>query len=100
VAARIGANAWTYLLWEKDQHEPGIRFYPAIFSFLGYDPHPAPTTPGEQLRSMRRRLGLPIAEAAKQAGIDESTFARLESDEIGAPSSIRKIKAFLALVRA
>jgi DNA-binding XRE family transcriptional regulator len=99
VAASLGVNTWTFLLWEKDQHIPAIRFYPAIFGFLGYDPYPAPTTLGGELRSARRRLGLPISEAAKRAGVDEATFTRLEDDQVGAPGSIGRVQAFVALFR-
>lgn len=74
----IGVNTWTYLLWEADQATPTVRYYPAIFQFLGYDPFAAPETLGERLAARRRQLGLTIVAAAKLTGVDEGTFRRWE----------------------
>jgi len=71
----------TYLLWEWDQHEPVVRYYPAIFEFLGYDPHAEPVTLPEKIASRRRELGLTISQAAERIGVDEGTFRRWESGE-------------------
>jgi DNA-binding XRE family transcriptional regulator len=58
VAKMLGANPWTYLLWEHDWTRPRPRFVPAIIQFLGYDPFPKGVTFPERLRAARRRLGL------------------------------------------
>jgi hypothetical protein len=71
----------TYLLWEWDEHEPTVRYYPAIFEFLGYDPFPVPVTLSERIASQRRRQGLTINQAAQKIGVDEGTFRRWESGE-------------------
>jgi DNA-binding XRE family transcriptional regulator len=79
VASRVGVNTWTYLLWETDRSTPTVRYYPAIFRFLDYDPFPAPTSLAERVASKRRALGLSIKQAAKLVGVDEGTFRRWEN---------------------
>lgn len=81
VARAVSVNTWTYLLWEKGRTAPEMRYFPAIFRFLGYDPFPAPQTLPERIASKRRALGLSIREAAKLVGVDEGTFGRWESGE-------------------
>src|SRR6202042_62719 len=78
VAAMIGVEVDTYLNWELSRNTPVTVYYPAIFSFLGYDPFPVPATLGEQLASKRRELGLSIKKAAERLGVDEGTFSRWE----------------------
>ena len=46
---------------------------PAILTFLGYDPIPPLTTIGE-LRQGRRRHGWTTSEAARQRGVDRTTW--------------------------
>jgi hypothetical protein len=86
----------TYLLWEKDRAEPSVRFYPAIYHFLGYDPFPPATTLAERITTKGRELGLPIRQAAKLAGVDEGTFSRWESGEWKPRISQAKVDRFLA----
>lgn len=74
-------NTWTYILWETDRARPTVHHFPAIFSFLGYDPFPAPTSLAERLASKRRHLGLPLKKAALLVGVDEGTFMRWERGE-------------------
>jgi DNA-binding XRE family transcriptional regulator len=97
VAAKLGVNNWTYLLWEQDRVTPVVRYYPAIFKFLGYDPFPSPSTLAEKIAAKRRELGLPIREAAKLAGVDEGTFSRWESGEWSPRTLQHKADGFLAL---
>ena len=80
-AARLGANEWTYGNWEKGENQPTDRFYPAIISFLGYEPWPEPVTIGERLQAERRRRGLAVGPAATRNGLDEGTWLRWESGE-------------------
>jgi DNA-binding XRE family transcriptional regulator len=96
VAARLGANTWTYLLWEKDEHIPAIRFYPAIFDFLGYDPFPAPKTLGERILSRRRAWGLSQKKAAQQIGVDLATYLLLETGKFAGMRYERGIADFLS----
>jgi DNA-binding transcriptional regulator YiaG len=78
VARLLAANPHSITEWEKNHSQPGIRFWPAIIAFLGYDPHPEPRTLRERLRAKRRALGLSIAEAARWLGVDEGTFGKWE----------------------
>lgn len=78
VATLIGAEVDTYLNGELSRNTPVTIHYPAIFSFLGYDPFRVPATLGEQLASKRRELGLSIKKAAGRIGVDEGTFSRWE----------------------
>ena len=96
VAGQIGANAWTYLLWETDRTKPTIRYYPSIFRFLGYDPLPAPRR-CRAIAAQRRRLGLSFRAAASKIGVDEGTFRRWESGEWKPRMSGNAVESFLAL---
>jgi DNA-binding XRE family transcriptional regulator len=78
VAAILGANPWTYLLWEHDRAQPTSRFVPAILRFLGYDPFPKGVTFPERLRAGRRRVGLTQAELGRQIGLSAGTVYDLE----------------------
>jgi DNA-binding XRE family transcriptional regulator len=95
-AKRLSVTTWTYLLWEQDRAEPSVRYYPAIFRFLAYDPFPAPVTLPERIASKRRELGLPTKQAAKLVGVDEETFRRWESGEWKPRMSQAKVDRFLA----
>jgi DNA-binding XRE family transcriptional regulator len=95
VAARLRINNWTYLLWERDRTAPIVRYYPALFAFLGYDPFPVPISIPEKIAAKRRELGWSIKEAARQLGVDEGTFARWESGEWKPRMSVEVIKRFL-----
>ena len=81
VATELDVSTWTYLLWEQDRASPTVGQYPALIRFLGYDPHGAPQTLGEQVKARRRALGLSQAAAARLVGADEGTFARWEKGE-------------------
>ena len=39
----MGCNPVTLLQWEKGRTAPGVRFWPAILAFLGYNLSPAVT---------------------------------------------------------
>ncbi|HEX3666927.1 MAG TPA: helix-turn-helix domain-containing protein [Rhizomicrobium sp.] len=97
IAKRLGVKVWTYLLWEQDRAQPTVRYYPPIFSFLGYDPFPAPANLAERLASKRRVLGLSIKQAAKLLGVDEGTFSRWESGQWKPRMSGSTVERFMAL---
>ena len=80
VAKELGVNQWTLIGWEKDQKVPYARYFPAIVSFIGYDPLPPPTTTGQKLRRDRWLLGLTSQAMAKRLGIDQSTLLRRERE--------------------
>jgi transcriptional regulator with XRE-family HTH domain len=97
VAGRLGVNAWTYLLWEASRTVPTVRQYPAIFTFLGYDPFPPPNTLPERIAAKRRQLGLSIGASAGVVGVDEGTFARWESGEWKPRLRSTALEAFLGV---
>jgi DNA-binding XRE family transcriptional regulator len=99
VARAVGVNTWTYLLWETGKTTPSVRYFPAIFRFLGYDPFPWATSLPEQIAAKRRELGLSIKEAAKRIGVDEGTLGRWESGEWKPRLSQNVVARFLALSR-
>jgi DNA-binding XRE family transcriptional regulator len=86
----LGVGIYTYLLWEKGRSQPFVRYYPAIFRFLGYDPFPEPKTLPERIVAQRRRLGWSIKKAAEMTGVDEGTFARWERAE-WKPRQLQKV---------
>ena len=81
-ANALGVNGWTILNWETGQHHPSIRSVPAILSFLGYDAFVAPTTVGERLLQTRRKYGWSTGEAARQLGVDRTTWQDWERGEL------------------
>ena len=97
VAERLGVTIETLLLWEWDEHEPTVRYYPAIFRFLGYDPFPKPQTLAERIARQRRKLGLTISQAAQKAGVDKGTFSRWESGEWQPRLSGDAVRRFLRM---
>jgi hypothetical protein len=97
VAAQLGVKVDTYLLWERDEHDPTVWYYPAIFAFLGYDPFPEPVTLPEKITSKRRCLGLPIKKAAARTGVDEGTFPRWEDGTWKPRMSQQAVREFLSL---
>ncbi len=78
VAKQLGVNSWTILNWEKCHTEPPIASIPAIVQFLGYDPFPQPTTLSQYLLAKRRKMGWSIKEAAREVGVDPSTWGNWE----------------------
>jgi transcriptional regulator with XRE-family HTH domain len=97
-AFQLSSNEWTYLLWEAGKTMPSIRFYPAIFEFLGYDPFPSPKTSGERILRQRRALGFSQKEAARRMKIDPGTFSLLESGKIAGQKYERQIAGFLSIL--
>jgi transcriptional regulator with XRE-family HTH domain len=96
-AAQVGIKTDTYLLWEKDRTKPTVRYYPAIFAFLGYDPLPVPSTLAARIGRKRQELGLSIDQAAKLLGVDEGTFRRWERGEWKPRLSSEIVDQFLAM---
>jgi len=80
-AELMGVCQTSVLDWESGTKQPRDRQYPAIISFLGYEPWPKPQTFPEKLIAERRRRGISAKAAATIIGVDEGTFARWETDE-------------------
>lgn len=97
-AIQMGIGEFTLLTWEKGTR-PFDRYWPAILSFLGYDPRPAPGTFGERIVRARQERGWGRKEAAKRLGIDEATLKRCEAD-LGqrSPEVRRKLERLLSAV--
>jgi DNA-binding XRE family transcriptional regulator len=68
--------------WETGRFEPPIRRLPIILRFLNYDPFPPPATVGERLLRVRRQYGWSTSEAARQLGIDRTTWQDWERGEL------------------
>jgi transcriptional regulator with XRE-family HTH domain len=85
----------TYANYEKDKTLPVISHWPAILSFLGYDPNQTPETLGEKLRAKRRAMGLSKKKLASTLKVDETTITRWEKDLIRGPSK-KKIESWLS----
>ena len=96
VAANLGVDASTYLLWEQDRSQPTVRYYPAIFDFLGYEPFAASAALPDQIAAQRRRLGLTLKEASMAIGVDEGTFQRWETGQWKPRMSKEAARRFLA----
>lgn len=97
VACQIGVNTWTYLLWETNRTAPTVRYWPALFTFLGYDPFPAPATLSERIAAKRREIGLSIKAAANVIGVDEGTLRRWESGEWKPRFSVESVSRLLRM---
>jgi predicted transcriptional regulator len=65
--------------------EPELRYVSGVIAFLGYDPYPEPQTLGQRIRRTRMRQGISHRELARQLGLDPSTVASWERDEVRRP---------------
>jgi Helix-turn-helix domain len=81
LAALLRTNVWTVKGWEEHlRPKVGVRFYPAVIRFLGYNPLPDPTTRGGAVRRERLARGWSIERLAVESGVDPSTIRRIEMD--------------------
>ena len=78
IAGEIGVTEATICKWEQNRSAPSITYMPAIIRFIGNDPSPIPSTLSERMRAFRRRFGLSIEQAARQAGVNESSWSEWE----------------------
>ena len=91
----LGTDEWTVGNWEKDKTFPAVRYFPAIFRFLGYDPFPEPIMLSEKLLAKRRALGFSVKRAADVVGVDEGTFARWERGGLTSKGAQTRMLEFL-----
>jgi DNA-binding XRE family transcriptional regulator len=92
----MGVSYKPLMWWEQNATTPFVHFWPAIISFLGYEPWPKPVTLGERLKAERRRRGFASDKAALVVGVDEGTFLRWERGKWQPqPKSLSLITAFL-----
>jgi transcriptional regulator with XRE-family HTH domain len=95
-AVLLGADPKSLMWWERDERQPFVQFYPALISFLGYEPWTEPQTLGEALLAERRRRGLSVKIAAPLIGVYEGTWLRWERGEWRPMrQAIAKIDGFL-----
>lgn len=81
VAELIGVSESTIWNWESGwTSEPSIKVMPAIISYLGYVPVNRPATLCDQLRAYRMIHGMSQRQAAREVGVDTSTWERWENE--------------------
>lgn len=97
-AAELRVDETTVLHWEKGRTEPQTKDYPAILSFLGYDPSPAPITLPERMLAFRRARGWTLKQAATALGVNEATWGQWERGDqpIAWKRYRERLEAFLA----
>ncbi len=83
VAATIGVKSDSVRNWETGRSEPGVRYYPRLISFLGYNPLPESETRGQANARERMTRELSRKRQAKLTRVDEATIRRLEADRRG-----------------
>jgi len=89
VAKILGVSKDTVCNWENNRTSPSLRSIPRIVKFLGYIPYDIQgKTPGEELRLLRRTLGLSQKKLAAELGIDPSTLWRWEKERRKVPKQV------------
>ncbi len=78
-ADQIGCSTSSLTNWEVRGCGVSIRKMPAVLAFLGYDPHPPPSTLSELLRAFRRQRGITAMELAQVIGVNETTITGWET---------------------
>ena len=81
VAEILELDPHTVMNWERGGAIRYPSYYPCIIEWLGYDPFPKPSSPGEHLLQSRLRMGLTSQEMADRWGIDQGTLLRREKDQ-------------------
>ena len=91
VAKILGVTKDTICNWEKNRTSPSLRSIPKIIKFLGYIPYDIHgLTPGEEIRLLRKCLGLSQEKLAKELGIDPSTLWRWEKGKRKPPKFVQE----------
>ncbi|UJP06722.1 MAG: transcriptional regulator, partial [Nitrosomonas sp.] len=79
LAKLLGVAAETILNWELNYRKPSINYIGKLIQFLGYDPAlPNPSSIAELLLAKRRELGWSQKVAARNLGVDPSTWSNWE----------------------
>jgi len=82
-AGCLGIDEGTVKNWECGRTRPDVRFYPAVISFLGYNPLPEPESAGAAIVRARTERGHSRKRLGEMAGVDEATVGRLEQEKTG-----------------
>ena len=100
VGKALGISPFTVLNLEKDRTEPPMKAYPTLIRWLGYDPSPAPKTLQERMRAVRRVNGWTIDQAARQMGVDPSSWGEWErTGRVAWPRYRLRLEKFLSIGR-
>jgi transcriptional regulator with XRE-family HTH domain len=96
VAAQIGTDATNVAYWSKGHTTPGLKFWPRIIQYLGYDPRPKRETVGERLKHHRESRGWSRPELAGKLGVNVSVLWQWESGQRQPKGKyLAKVYAFL-----
>lgn len=100
VAELIGVSTDTITFWENGRFKPMIRHYPAIISFLGYNPFlTVPESLGDRISSFRKLQGFSIKRFGQLIGVDGSTVSGWETGQsVPRKSTLRNLIKILGRV--
>jgi DNA-binding XRE family transcriptional regulator len=79
-AKLLGVDPDSVRNWETGRTSIDVRYYPALITFLRYNPLAEPTSHGKAIQRTRMTLGLSRKRPAALAGIDAATVKRIEHD--------------------
>ena len=100
VAQRLGVTTDSVTNWEKGRSSPRLHLIPKIVEFPGYSPLPDESSSfGGRIIQARRAMGVRQDQLARQLGVDPSTLARWERQNIQPHyQHLWKLEAFFQLV--
>ena len=98
VAKILGVSKESISDWETDETMMRAEYYPAIISFLGYDPFAVDfSNLAERLRAYRKVHGLTQEELGRQVGVSEGSILRWETSKFTPqPGKLKLLKNILS----
>ncbi|MDP2389057.1 MAG: helix-turn-helix transcriptional regulator [Acidobacteriota bacterium] len=100
LAALLSADAGSVASWEGGRRKPALERLPRLLEFLEYDPRPASTTVGQQLRACREGRGLSQKAFARLLMVDAGTLRRWEQEtRVPGKKQMARIAAIMAQSR-
>ena len=97
-AVRMAVDSDSVRNWEAGRTSIAVRCYPRLIQFLGYNPLPLATTPGQTIRRERMTRGWSRRKLAVAAHVDVATVRRMEADTKGtARKCLSRITALLGV---
>jgi len=79
VASKLGVALDTYRFWEVGRTRPWAASWAKIISFLGYDPHQAPTNLGAAPTGNAAKAGMDAAAGRGTPGLGRGHVAALRA---------------------
>lgn len=79
-AVKMAVDTDSVRNWEAGRSTVAVRYYPALITFLGYNPLPAADSMGKTVQYESMTRGWSRKRLAQLAGVDEVTVKRLEND--------------------